>query len=163
MIGVEAPPELLGIHANMAGAEREPPLKRGAAVPTPRSARLWRPAEALRDRGFTDRPGRLTLYWLTNTAVSSARLYWENKLAFFVPKHVAIPVVVWCLIQCADPMLTALIASSGEASAAKINADVRVSLDQFFRQTPGARSLPTTRPASWPGSELAANMARARC
>jgi hypothetical protein len=22
----------------------------------------------------------ITLYWLTNTAVSSARLYWENKL-----------------------------------------------------------------------------------
>ncbi len=25
----------------------------------------------------------ITLYWLTNTAISSARLYWENKLAFF--------------------------------------------------------------------------------
>ena len=25
----------------------------------------------------------VTLYWLTNTAVSSARLYWESKLAFF--------------------------------------------------------------------------------
>jgi pimeloyl-ACP methyl ester carboxylesterase len=36
----------------------------------------------------------ITLYWLTNTAVSSARLYWENKLAFFDPKHVAIPVAV---------------------------------------------------------------------
>ena len=36
----------------------------------------------------------LTLYWLTNTAVSSARLYWENKLNFFEPKHVAIPVAV---------------------------------------------------------------------
>src|SRR5262249_22541026 len=33
----------------------------------------------------------VTLYWLTNTAVSSARLYWESKLAFFAPKHVAIP------------------------------------------------------------------------
>jgi pimeloyl-ACP methyl ester carboxylesterase len=32
-----------------------------------------------------------TLYWLTNTAVSSARLYWESKLAFFAPKGVAIP------------------------------------------------------------------------
>src|SRR6266851_2651610 len=29
-----------------------------------------------------------------NTGVSSARLYWENKLAFFAPKHVAIPVAV---------------------------------------------------------------------
>ena len=32
-----------------------------------------------------------TLYWVTNTAVSSARLYWESKLAFFAPKGVAIP------------------------------------------------------------------------
>jgi pimeloyl-ACP methyl ester carboxylesterase len=36
----------------------------------------------------------ITLYWLTNTGISSARLYWENKLAFFAPKHVAIPVAV---------------------------------------------------------------------
>jgi pimeloyl-ACP methyl ester carboxylesterase len=35
-----------------------------------------------------------TLYWLTNTTVSSARLYWESKLAFFAPKHIAIPVAV---------------------------------------------------------------------
>jgi pimeloyl-ACP methyl ester carboxylesterase len=36
----------------------------------------------------------VTLYWLTNTGVSSARLYWENKLNFFAPKHVDIPVAV---------------------------------------------------------------------
>jgi len=36
----------------------------------------------------------VTLYWLTNTAVSSARIYWENKNAFFAPKHVTIPVAV---------------------------------------------------------------------
>jgi pimeloyl-ACP methyl ester carboxylesterase len=36
----------------------------------------------------------VTLYWLTNTTVSSARIYWENKFAFFAPKHVAIPVAV---------------------------------------------------------------------
>ena len=35
-----------------------------------------------------------TLYWLTNTTISSARLYWESKLAFFAPKHLAIPVAV---------------------------------------------------------------------
>jgi len=35
-----------------------------------------------------------THYWLTNTAVSSARLYWENKLSFFGPKGVSIPVAV---------------------------------------------------------------------
>ena len=36
----------------------------------------------------------ITLYWLTSTGVSSARLYWENKFAFFAPKGVKIPVVV---------------------------------------------------------------------
>jgi pimeloyl-ACP methyl ester carboxylesterase len=36
----------------------------------------------------------VTLYWLTNTAVSSARLYWESKLAFFAPKGVTLPMAV---------------------------------------------------------------------
>jgi pimeloyl-ACP methyl ester carboxylesterase len=36
----------------------------------------------------------VTLYWLTNTAVSSARLYWESKLAFFAPKRVTIPTAI---------------------------------------------------------------------
>jgi pimeloyl-ACP methyl ester carboxylesterase len=36
----------------------------------------------------------VTLYWFTNTGISSARLYWENKLNFFAPKHVMIPVAV---------------------------------------------------------------------
>ena len=36
----------------------------------------------------------VTLYWLTNTAVSSARLYWESHLAFFAPKGVKIPAAV---------------------------------------------------------------------
>lgn len=36
----------------------------------------------------------ITLYWLTNSAVSSARIYWENKFGFFAPKHVSIPVAV---------------------------------------------------------------------
>jgi pimeloyl-ACP methyl ester carboxylesterase len=36
----------------------------------------------------------VTLYWLTNTGVSSARLYWESKLPFFAPKGVTIPVAV---------------------------------------------------------------------
>ena len=54
-------------------------------------------------RVFAGRPEGLTrddildnvsLYWLTNTAVSSARLYWESKLAFFAPKGVTLPVAV---------------------------------------------------------------------
>jgi len=36
----------------------------------------------------------ITLTWLTNTAISSARLYWENKLAFWSFKGVSIPVAV---------------------------------------------------------------------
>jgi hypothetical protein len=36
----------------------------------------------------------IAFYWLTNAGVSSARLYWENKLAFFAPKNVQIPVAV---------------------------------------------------------------------
>src|SRR6266481_325738 len=52
-------------------------------------------------RAFAGHPGGLTrddvldnitLFWLTNTAISSARLYWENKLAFFAPKKLSIPV-----------------------------------------------------------------------
>ena len=36
----------------------------------------------------------ITLFWLTNTGVSAARLYWERKLGFFTPKGVKIPVAV---------------------------------------------------------------------
>ena len=37
----------------------------------------------------------ITLTWLTNTAISSARLYWENKFAsFFATRGVGIPVAV---------------------------------------------------------------------
>jgi pimeloyl-ACP methyl ester carboxylesterase len=36
----------------------------------------------------------ITLYWLTNTGVSSARLYWENRFPFFDFKNVTIPVAV---------------------------------------------------------------------
>jgi pimeloyl-ACP methyl ester carboxylesterase len=58
---------------------------------------------ALIARAFDGHPGGLTrddvldnvtLYWVTNTGISSARLYWESKLAFFAPKGVAIPVAV---------------------------------------------------------------------
>ena len=33
----------------------------------------------------------ITLYWLTNTGISAARLYWENKAAFFDAKNITIP------------------------------------------------------------------------
>jgi pimeloyl-ACP methyl ester carboxylesterase len=54
-------------------------------------------------RAFAGQPGgisrddvldNVTHYWLTNTAISSARLYWESKLPFFDIKGVDIPVGV---------------------------------------------------------------------
>ena len=36
----------------------------------------------------------ITLYWLTNTGVSAARLYWENKAAFFDAKPITIPFAI---------------------------------------------------------------------
>jgi pimeloyl-ACP methyl ester carboxylesterase len=36
----------------------------------------------------------ITHSWLTNTGVSGSRIYWENKLVFFGPKGVTIPVAV---------------------------------------------------------------------
>lgn len=48
-------------------------------------------AEGLTKEDIVD---NITLYWLTKTAISSARLYWENKLVFFDPKGIKIPVAV---------------------------------------------------------------------
>lgn len=54
-------------------------------------------------RAFDGQPGGLTRddvldnithFWLTNTAISSARLYWENKLPFLEPANVSIPVAL---------------------------------------------------------------------
>ncbi len=45
------------------------------------------PGDVTRD----DLLDNITLYWLTNTGVSSARLYWENKAGFFAAKNIAIP------------------------------------------------------------------------
>lgn len=54
-------------------------------------------------RAFVGQPGGLTrddvldnitLFWLTNTAISAARLYWENKLPFLAAKGVTVPVAV---------------------------------------------------------------------
>ena len=36
----------------------------------------------------------ITLTWLTNTGISSGRLYWENDLGFFDVKGVTVPVAV---------------------------------------------------------------------
>jgi pimeloyl-ACP methyl ester carboxylesterase len=150
-MGVQAPPELLGIHNSMPGAvppEIDQAAFAGAPAPSglsadergayehlaffykhglayalemgnrpqtlygiedsPAGLAAWildhdAASYALMARVFDGQPegltrddvlDNITLYWLTNTGVSSARLYWENKLAFFAPKNVTIPVAV---------------------------------------------------------------------
>jgi pimeloyl-ACP methyl ester carboxylesterase len=61
-----------------------------------RSYRLIAGAFAGKPSGISrdDFLDNVTLTWLTNTGVSSGRLYWENKLGFFNAKGVNIPVAV---------------------------------------------------------------------
>ena len=84
-----------------ADALRASRIRRSAWPPgcstTTRAA--WRSSSRVFDgqpEGLTrdDVLDNVTLYWLTNTAISSARLYWESHLAFFAPKNVPIPAAV---------------------------------------------------------------------
>jgi pimeloyl-ACP methyl ester carboxylesterase len=36
----------------------------------------------------------ITLYWLTNTGISTARFYWENRAGFFEAKNISIPFAI---------------------------------------------------------------------
>lgn len=60
------------------------------------SYELIAPAFAGHPGGLTrdDVLDNITMYWLTNTGIPSARLYWENKLGFFDIKGVTLPVGV---------------------------------------------------------------------
>jgi pimeloyl-ACP methyl ester carboxylesterase len=157
LLAVQAPPELLGMHTNMAGvvpadvsaALAQNVLGAGGPPPSGLSAEESRTYEQLNFfytkgigygiqmitqpqtlYGIADSPvglaawminhdassysdiadafaghpvgnltrdevlDNLTFYWLTNTGISSARLYWENTLDFFGVKGVKIPAAV---------------------------------------------------------------------
>jgi pimeloyl-ACP methyl ester carboxylesterase len=155
VLATQAPPELIGIHTNMAGAvppEIDKAAQAGAPTPSGLAADEIRAYERLKfvyakgvgyafqmglrpqtlygisdspvglaaymldhdawsleliARAFDGQPGGLTrddvldnitLTWLTNTGISSARLYWERLsnggFDFFGVKGVAIPVAV---------------------------------------------------------------------
>jgi pimeloyl-ACP methyl ester carboxylesterase len=149
-MGVQAPPELIGIHTNMPGAvppDIDQASFAGASAPSALSAEekityeqlvffykhvaygLFMGSRPQTLTGLADSPtglatflldhdarsleliarsfdgqtegltpddvlDNITLFWLTNTGVSSARLYWENRGAFFSPKGVKVPTAV---------------------------------------------------------------------
>jgi len=150
-MGLQAPPELLGIHVNMPGVfppDIDKDAQSGAPAPSGLSADEKIAYEELKFVyakgiaygyqmglrpqtlcGIADSPvglaaylldhdarsyeliarvfdghlegltrddvlDNITLTWLTNTAISSARLYWDNKLSFFNVKGVSIPVAM---------------------------------------------------------------------
>ena len=72
-----------GLHARP--RRRDRPARPGQAGPRGTPA-----GDLTRD----DLLDNITLYWLTNTGVSAARLYWENTADFFDAKDISIPFAI---------------------------------------------------------------------
>jgi pimeloyl-ACP methyl ester carboxylesterase len=68
--------------------DAQPAAAISAAVRTPTKGQ---PQDQLTRDDVLD---NITLYWLTNTGISSARLYWENKFPFLDVRNISIPVAV---------------------------------------------------------------------
>ncbi len=73
---------------DLGDGDAKPAAAISAAVLTPTKGQ---PKDRLTQDDVLD---NITLYWLTNTGISSGRLYWENKLPFLDFKNVPIPVAV---------------------------------------------------------------------
>jgi len=73
---------------DLGDGDAKPAALTTAALRTPTNGQ---PQEQLTRDDVLD---NITLYWLTNTGISSARLYWENRFPFFDFKNVTIPVAV---------------------------------------------------------------------
>ena len=84
----DSPAGLAAWLIDLGDGDAKPSAALSAALRTPTNGQ---PSDQLTRDDVLD---NITLYWLTNTGISSARLYWENKFPFFDFKKVTIPVAV---------------------------------------------------------------------
>ena len=84
----DSPAALAAWLIDLGDGDAKPAAALSAALRTPTKGQ---PRDQLTRDDVLD---NITLFWLTNTGISSARLYWENKFPFFDFKNVTIPVAV---------------------------------------------------------------------
>jgi pimeloyl-ACP methyl ester carboxylesterase len=84
----DSPAGLAAWLIDLGDGDAKPAAALSAALRTPTKGQ---PSDQLTRDDVLD---NITLFWLTNTGISSARLYWENKFPFFDFKNVTIPAAV---------------------------------------------------------------------